>query len=201
MSRRGFEGAAALLAAGLITSLAISAPASAQGPATMEDAPLTAPPVSDAPTEAHTVDAETLVRRLNAGNDFVLQASRIARERAEAPAVRDLAARLIADHEALAARVAARGENETEKAPVAGETGSTLPEPPAFAADLAALEATPAGAFDAAYLKGQADAATDLIRLLTGYAETGGDPALRDLALTTLPLVQEHQTAIAQLQK
>ncbi len=66
---------------------------------------------------------------------------------------------------------------------------------------LNALNTAEGEAFDRLYLDAQAAAHTDAIRLFTDYAESGDNAGLRDFAVSTLPKLQEHQHAVAEMQK
>lgn len=161
-------------------------------------APATAPAPSDAPAAIMKIDAPTFVRRVMAMNDYETDTARLAETRSGNAAVKAYAARMIADHEALASHL---GEMVTRDGIAPGSTGAvTAPADPAEAEVLTALNAAEGEAFDRLYLDAQAKAHADAIRLFTDYAESGDNAGLRDFAVSTLPKLQEHQHAVAELQ-
>lgn len=176
----------------------------ADAPALPAPAPAIAPDPAAAPTAVHAVDTAAFVRGVTAMNDLEIASARIALRRAERPQVRALARRLAGDHAAISERF---GEMVMRDGIRPEATGAVTPAPdesaptaPGGVADpLEALRKVPDDGFDALFLKVQADAHTDAIRLFTSFSEAGDNAGLRDFAVSTLPMLQEHQQAVAEL--
>ena len=59
-------------------------------------------------------------------------------------------------------------------------------------AALAKLKNENDAAFDRTYLAEQRNGYTEAVRMVRAYARNGGNPALKELATKTLPILKEH---------
>ncbi|MEJ1936758.1 DUF4142 domain-containing protein [Nostoc sp. NIES-2111] len=151
---------------------------------------VTAPPPPAPAAMANT--AMGFVQMATVSNAFEIETSQLALERATNPQVRRFANRMISDH--------TRASRQLET--VLRRNGMQAPAPsldPRHAAMLEKLRATPADAFDAAYMTMQAQAHEEAVALFSGYAANGDDPALRTFASRTLPTLKAHARMVEQI--
>ena len=133
-------------------------------------------------------------RKAAASNLFEIQSSRLALQKSRNPAVRRFAKRMIADHTALAARMNA----------MLARNGMRPPPPvldPAHRYLLRQLAATPAPAFDRAYLGQQLNAHVQAVNLLSGYERRGASPVLRSAAANALPVIEHHLAMVRRMER
>jgi putative membrane protein len=119
-------------------------------------------------------------------DQFEIQSSQLALQASQNPAVQSFARLMIAHHQATTA-------NLTQAAQSAG----LAPPPPALMpAEQALLDQVRAAgsgpAFDAAYKQAQITGHQSALQLHQGYASGGDVPALRQVAGTAVPIVQQH---------
>lgn len=118
-----------------------------------------------------------------AGNAEVLD-GRLALQKSNDPAVRRVAARMVADHSAANAQLASIANSEGIAAPTAPG--------PADRAAMAQQHLLRGNAFNAAYLRDQESAHVKAIALFRSEAANGSDPRIRGFARRTLPTLQMH---------
>lgn len=178
------------------TALAQSAPGSppsAQGATDPGQAVM-----GDAPAETRPVDAKGFVDQARAFNKFAIDSGMLAEKRAKSPAVRQLATKLVEDHVRLddkLGRIVVEGSvDKTARLPDA----DPIADPRGL---LASLRDSDPGTFDLIFLQVQADAVGEAMTLFTSFSQTADNAALRDFAMATLPILQEHQLTIAELQQ
>ena len=126
-------------------------------------------------------------------DQFEIQSSQLALQASQNPAVRSFAQMLIAHHQATSA-------NLTQAAQAAGLT----PPPPALLppqqAMLDQLRAAGSGpGFDQAFKDVQVMAHQQALQLHQNYASGGDVPALRQVAASAVPVIQQHLTAAQNL--
>jgi putative membrane protein len=123
---------------------------------------------------------------------YEIQSSQLARTRARAPAVRDFAQMMIADH-----------TNTTQQLMMAARAAGMPPMTPALLPMqqqmLDQLRAAPAGNFDRVYLDQQVQAHQMALALHSNYAQNGDAPPLRQVAGAAAPIVQQHFDRVRQL--
>lgn len=118
---------------------------------------------------------------------YEIQSSRIALSKAKNDATKDFAREMIADHTATTkALMAALPKTE----PKMKRPSTKLSEP--NAARIAALKEADADNFDALYMQQQAEAHKAAWSLHKGYADDGQDPALKQVAMTAVPVIEKH---------
>lgn len=124
---------------------------------------------------------------------YEIQSSKLALSKARNQATKDFAREMIADHtmttKALMAALP-RTEPRIAKPPKALSAPN--------AAKIAALKDASPDAFDALYMQQQADAHKAAWSLHKGYATDGQDPALRQVAMTAVPIIEKHLMHVQQ---
>jgi putative membrane protein len=119
-------------------------------------------------------------------DQFEIQSSQLALQASQNQAVRSFANMMIAHHTAT-----------TQNLVTAARSAGLTPPPPALlpmhAQMLDQLRAAGAGpSFDVAYKQAQIMSHQEALQLQTGYAQGGDVPALRQVAASTAPIVQQH---------
>jgi len=130
------------------------------------------------------LNAQQFMAAAASGAQFEIQASQLALENSQNPAVRSLATTLITDHTRLGQQLFA----------AASTAGLIPPQPIMNAQDAAAFIAlqTNKVSFDLAWEAAQWKAHTDSLTLMQDYAQNGAVPALQSFALTAIPVIQQH---------
>ena len=125
----------------------------------------------------------------SSGDQFEIQSSQLALQRSSNPQLRQFAQMLITDHSNMSAQLIA-----------AAQGAGLTPPPPALSAEHAAmlqqLQATPAASFDMAYRDAQVMAHQQALTLHQNYANGGDVPALRTVASSAVPIIQNHLNMI-----
>ena len=138
--------------------------------------------------------AMTYVARAGAADLYEIESSRIAVRRAERPAVREMAERLIADHTRSSQQVMA-----------AARADGLRPPPPRLEprqrAMIRQLERVRPRMFDELYLSQQIPAHREALILHRNQARMGRGDDLRRAATGIVPVVQGHLTHARQLQR
>ncbi len=119
-------------------------------------------------------------------DSYEIQAGRMAAQRSGNQQVRDFADRMVRDHTMTTQQVAT--VLQTNGTPVV--TPAALdPRHVTMINDLAVAQSAD---FDRRYAIQQVSAHREAVDLLQNYAQSGDNPALRQWAMQTLPMVQEH---------
>lgn len=118
---------------------------------------------------------------------FEIQSSQLALTKASSDGVKQFAREMIADH------------RTTTKALLAAlpKTSPKVPKPPmklseANQAKIAQLKAASGTSFDSLYMQQQMMAHQQAWALHKGYATDGTDPALRQVAVAAVPIIEKH---------
>lgn len=178
-----FAGAAALL-------MAAAAPASAQYRAGPPPGP---PPGGAASDEFRGERTQHFVTAAAQSDEYERRAGRMAQRMAVSNRVREFGGMMVQDHTKT---------TEDLKAAIR-RSGHTPPPPPPLRADQQSMLDQLRGArrgFDFAYLSQQVQAHQEALRLMQDYASTGHNPALREAAQQTVPLIQHHLEMAQRLQ-
>jgi putative membrane protein len=134
------------------------------------------------------VTPQQFVNRVTVSDMFEMESSRLALQRAQFPATRSFAERMLVDH--------ARGSTRLSEV----LAGSSLSMPMVLDAEhekmLGRLVAASPGEFDAAYILAQKTVHKGAVELMTNYSGSGTDPALRALAAEMLPVLRNHQNEV-----
>jgi putative membrane protein len=136
------------------------------------------------------VDTQAFVTTVPNANEFEIQSSKLAQEKSASADVKAFAAQMIKDHTKVAEDFkAAMSQGQT--------TASIKPAGPALQPKeqqmLDELKAAGGKDFDAKYIKMQTDAHKDAVALFSTYANSGDDPAMKEFAKKTLPVLKMHE--------
>jgi putative membrane protein len=134
------------------------------------------------------ITPQQFVDRVTVSDMFEMESSRLALQRAQFPATRSFAERMVADH--------AKGSTHLSEV----IAGSTLMMPTALddehAKMLARIVAASPAEFDAAYIMAQKTGHKAAVELMTNYSASGTEPALRAFAVEMLPVLRNHQNEV-----
>jgi putative membrane protein len=122
-----------------------------------------------------------------AGSDlFEIDSGKLAQSRAQSPALKAFAAKLIADH--------TRSTAMLKSAAAQASPPITLPTtlPPDLQASLGALRGAKPQDFDSGFIDTQIQAHKKAVEVLTQYANEGNSPPLKQFAVIVLPMVKSH---------
>jgi putative membrane protein len=137
------------------------------------------------PAKTQATPPQKFIQKVANSNRFEIQSSQIALDKSKNDEIRRFAQRMIGDH----TKIAGEFKATLQKA--------NLPQPSdrLDAQDRAALtklKGEKEAAFDRTYAAGQRKGHLQAVRLLETYSRTGGNPALKQLAAKTLPLIRKH---------
>lgn len=131
------------------------------------------------------------------GNMFEIQSSQIAETRTNNAEIKQFARQMIDDHtKALQNLVNAASS-------VTGSTGASRMSQSLTSrhqATLDSLQQTTGTQFDQSYVSAQVEAHKESVELFKNYSRNGDNPALKSLAQSTLPKLEEHLKHINGLQ-
>ena len=149
------------------------------------------PPANQAPTVA-TPSTEGFLASVAAGNQFEIDSSKLALERARSATVKSFANRLVDEHTSAGARL---------KEAV---SQAKLPPPPdtldaQHQAILDDLKACDAASFDKAYVEAQYQSLRELAGLFRAYATAGEDARIRQFAQHLLLAMRSHFDDVSKL--
>jgi putative membrane protein len=147
--------------------------------------------------EQTKVDTPTFIKTVPGANEFEIQSSQLALQKGVKGDVRTFAREMIKDHtEAGKEFKAALSQSETTSATQA--SGPTLP--PKEQGQLDQLKGLSGDAFRKQYIEMQAGAHREAVALFQAYSQSGDDPALKEFAKKTLPVLKMHERHVKQLQ-
>ncbi len=117
---------------------------------------------------------------------FEVNSSRLALKKSQDPALRDFAQQTMSDH--------SRSSDQLKQALKAGHVSANIPSTldARHQQDLKSLDSKSGAQFDQAYLQDQMQGDRNALDLQRAYAQSGDNPALKQLAGQTAPLVQRH---------
>ncbi|RUW70512.1 MULTISPECIES: DUF4142 domain-containing protein [unclassified Mesorhizobium] len=142
------------------------------------------------------VDTPTFVTTVPNANEFEIQSSRLAEERASSDDIKAFAREMIADHTKA-------GEDFKAALSQGQTTASIKPAGPALQPKeqqlLDELKRASGEAFDQAYIMMQTDAHRQVVALFSTYAKSGDDPAMKEFAKKTLPTLKMHEKHVKEL--
>ena len=123
---------------------------------------------------------------------FEIQSSQLALEKAQNDSVKEFAQMMIDDHTKASEELKAAAEKD----------GVTVPTEmdEKHKAQLGQLNSAPADGFDAAYVTAQKAAHEEGVTLMTSFAESGQEAALKAHAAKTAPIIQTHLEHVQKLQ-
>jgi putative membrane protein len=158
----------------------VSSMAVAQDAGTMTAAQVGVSPITGTPSQTYVLQA--------ADSDmYEIQSSKLALSKARSQQTKDFAREMIADH-TMTTKSLMAALPKTE--PKLMKPGKAMSAP--NMAKIAALRSASRDQFDALYMQQQADAHRTAWALHKGYATDGQDPALRQVAMTAVPIIEKH---------
>ena len=110
-------------------------------------------------------DTPTFIAMATSSNQFEIQSSEMAQDKAESEDVKEFASQMIADHTKAGEELKAAVEGSGADAPAEAKMD------PKYAEMLQQLEGAGAGEFDALYVQLQTTAHEEAVNLFRGYAE------------------------------
>ena len=134
----------------------------------------------------------TFMKNLARGGLAEVAAGKMATEKAKDPAVKQFAQQMVADHT----------KNNDELKALAQKSGVALPTSTGrqLQSQQSKLESDNGVTFDSAYVKDQVQDHQKTVQLLKQEIQSGHNPAVRQFAQETLPVVQHHLDMAKQLQ-
>lgn len=142
-------------------------------------------------TTSSSTDA-TFMKKLAEGDLAEVDAGRLASQRSSNTGVKDFGQQMVTDH----------NQNDTELATLAAAHGVEVPTTidSEHASLKATLENANGSAFDSQYIKAQVRDHEKTVALLQQEVHAGQDPAVKEFAQKTLPVVNHHLAMAKQLQ-
>jgi putative membrane protein len=152
---------------------------------------LSGPSAARTHTRARTqgMSPQTFVQQAAAANQFQIESSQLALQKAHNGKLKQFAQRMIDDH----TKIADEMKQTLQRA--------NLPEPPAQLPPgqqgrLDKLKKKDGAAFDRGYYMDQLSGHRQAARLIGSYARSGSNPELKKLAARTLPVIKEHMKTL-----
>lgn len=173
-----------ILLASAFGLLASVAPLSAQDTVTMTGS-MAAADVGVSPMSG--TSATDYVKLAADGDNYEIQSSKVALMRSKSPDVKSFARQMVSDHTETSKALMATLNNADRKiAPPSSMLSATN------MSKLQLLKKAPRASFDSLYLQQQIQAHQMAWSLHKGYAMTGTDPALKQVASAAVPIVEMH---------
>jgi putative membrane protein len=148
------------------------------------------PPASaDSAAPAMSVDKASFVKVVTSSNEFEIESSKLAEQKAKDADVKDFAKKMISDH-----NEAAEGLKRAAKL---GDAAPVLS--PKHAAMLELLKGATDQEFEPLYIDMQTSAHMDAVTLFATYAEGGDDTAVKAFAKKTLLKLEMHKMHVLKL--
>ena len=142
------------------------------------------------------VDTATFIKTVASSNAFEIESSKLAAESSASDEVKKFAQQMITDH--------TKAGQDFKAALESVETTSSVSDTTLLPKDQQALDALKAASgeeFEAAYVAAQVKAHDEAVALFRNYANSGDDPALKEFAKKTLPVLEKHQEHVKELQQ
>ncbi|PBB66587.1 DUF305 domain-containing protein [Mesorhizobium sp. WSM4312] len=149
------------------------------------------PPVSE-----NKVDTETFARTLASADRFEIESGKLAEKKGVAADVKDFAGLMVKDHTKAGEDFKAALEKSQTTASVTPEGPPLLPNDQAMLDQLKALDGD---AFQAKYITLQTQAHKQAVAMVSTYAQSGDDPALKEFAKKTLETLKMHEMHLKDL--
>jgi putative membrane protein len=143
------------------------------------------------------IDTSTFIKKVPSANEFEIQSSQLALQKASADDVKKFAQQMVDDH--------TKAGEDFKKALSQGQTTSaTTPADSKMAPEqqkmLDELKAASGDEFQKKYITMQANAHKEAVAMFSAYSNSGDDPALKEFAKKTLPVLQMHEKHVKELQ-
>ena len=137
------------------------------------------------------VSATDYVKMAADSDNFEIQSARVAQAKSKRADVKTFAKQMVTDHTNSSKSLMAGLSNQDRKI-----TPPSMKLSADNQAKLDLLKKAPKTSFDELYLKQQLAAHQSAWSLQRGYADTGTDPTLKQIASTTVPVVESHLTML-----
>jgi putative membrane protein len=137
--------------------------------------------------------AGAFVKNAVIANRYEIEAAQIALQRGRSPEIRELAQKMIKDHQMLGSKM---------KSAVPAMDGVDLPDEQLDnrrQGMIDNLRDAPEDSFDQRYLDQQLAAHREAVTLFSGYADNGDNPELKGLAASAVPILQDHLDHVTRL--
>jgi putative membrane protein len=134
---------------------------------------------------AKPIDTETFVQQAARSNEFEIESSQLALQKAQNEKIKQFAQRMIDDHTKIADQMKQTLQQANLPAPPTGLDQESQ-------ALLNKLKDESGPAFERNYVMDQRTGHRKAVRLIASYARNGENPALKQLAAKTLPIIREH---------
>ena len=146
-----------------------------------------------APAMAKTSTPD-FVKKAAIANQFEIDSSKLALDKSQDDNVKTFAQQMVDDH--------TKAGDAMKDALASAKTKVTPPDKldAACQAKMDKLQKLEGKAFDKQYIKIQASAHKDAVKLFSDYSKSGGDPSLKKFAGDTLPTLKEHLDHVTKLQ-
>lgn len=133
----------------------------------------------------HATTPEQFIQAVASSNEFEIQSSKLALDKSKNEEIHQFGNRMIEDHTKLGDELKATLKQ------------ANMPEPdnrldPKDQAQLDKLRKLSGAAFDRTYVADQRAGHVQAVRLVGVYAKDGTNPALKGLAVKSLPILKEH---------
>jgi putative membrane protein len=144
------------------------------------------------PSEARTrlqaakpMNTETFVQKAAMSNEFEIQSSQLALQKVQNEKIRQFAQRMIDDHTKIADQLKQTLQQANLPVPATelGQESQAL---------LTKLKDERGPTFERHYVMDQRNGHKKAVRIISSYAKTGENLALKQLAAKTLPIIREH---------
>src|SRR5262245_41027049 len=143
------------------------------------------------------VDTATFVQTFSAANQFEIDASTLALEKATADDVKAFAAQMIKDHtKAKEDFKAALGQGQTTSSVTPGRADREAD----MLKQLQALQGLGGAAFQARYISLMDEVHKTASSLFRNYSENGDEPALKEFAKGRLDVLEGHERMVKEMQ-
>lgn len=152
-------------------------------PATLPAAAQSAPPAANTGKPGSAMNTDTFVRTAAMANQFEIDSSRIALQKARGEDVKKFAQQMIDDHTKAGQDMQAALQ----------QASVTVPAPQEDKQHHALLDRIDkASNVDLEYIQAQVKAHQEAVQLFQGYASNGDNAPIRQFASNTLPTLQKH---------
>jgi putative membrane protein len=165
------------------------------GPAAAQTTPPSTPTTPGAPENPAGVIGDAMfVQRLKETNEFEIESSRLAMERATTGAVKNFAQKIIVDHTRAGEKLQAILDDPKWKVPETPVKPSERNA--AYSKMLEDLGALTDPSFDRRYVAAQTQVHEEAVQMVRDYVARGADPTLKAFAAELLPDLEAHLEAI-----
>ncbi len=146
---------------------------------------------------AGSLSASMFAQKAAMSNQFEIESSRIAADKARSAEVKKFARMMVDDHTKAGEkfRTALRGSNAVQDMPTASMTQLDPPHRQM----IGELQRAEGMEFDRVYIDMQTKAHEEAVTLFRNYSQTGDDPKLKAFATETLPTLETHLEQVKKL--